>query len=59
MYILVNTGPDCEIRDDATFVTGIYTYRDTREDVYTFLLYGHSVSPHKTAPVITTKEGNQ
>lgn len=46
-------------RDDATFITGVYTYRDTREDAYTFLLYGHSVSPHKTAPVITTKEGNQ
>lgn len=43
-------------RDDATFITGVYTYRDTREDAYTFLLYGHSVSPHKTAPVITTKE---
>lgn len=43
-------------RDDATFITGIYTYRDTREDAYTFLLYGHSVSPHRSAPVITTKE---
>lgn len=43
-------------RDDATFITGVYTYRDTREDAYTFLLYGHSVGPHKTAPVITTKE---
>ena len=43
-------------RDDATFITGIYTYRDIREDVYKFLLYGHSVSPYKTAPVITTKE---
>ena len=46
-------------RDDTTFITGVYTYRDTREDAYTFLLYGHSVSPHKTAPVITTREGNQ
>lgn len=46
-------------RDDATFITGVYTYRDTREDAYTFLLYGHSVSPYKTAPVITTKEDKQ
>ena len=43
-------------RDDATFITGVYTYRDTHEDAYTFLLYGHSVSPYKTAPVITTRE---
>ena len=44
-------------RDDATFITGVYTYRETCEDAYTFLLYGHSVSPYKTTPVITTKEG--
>ena len=42
-------------RDDATFITGIYTYRDARKDAYTFLLYGHTVSPHRSAPVITTK----
>lgn len=43
-------------RDDATFITGIYTHRDPMKDPYTFLLYGHSVTPHRPTPIITTKE---
>lgn len=43
-------------RDDATFITGIYTYRDDTKDPYTFMLYGHTISMHGNAPTINTKE---
>lgn len=43
-------------RDDATFITGVYTYRDDAKDPYTFMLYGHTISMHGNAPIISTKE---
>ena len=43
-------------RDDATFITGVYTYRDDTKDPYTFMLYGHTISSCGKAPIINTKE---
>lgn len=46
-------------RDDATFITGVYTYRDDAKDPYTFMLYGHTISSHGKSPIINTKEETQ